>query len=261
MPVFNCAQFLDHAIESILTQTFPDFEFIIINDGSTDDSEKIILKYADARIKYLKNTSNQGLVFSLNRGIDLASGEFIARMDGDDISTPDRFDKQLNYLRAHPEVKLLCTTILLIDESGNSQGVWKDDFDKITPGAIRSFLPINNCIAHPSIITPRFILNKYRYRPEQSQSEDYDLWLRMAAAGEPIHKLKEPKLLHRLVSGSFTRSRQSDVFKKLAITKRRFVQYEWRNGIRNSFVIKTFFFSYIDGIKSTIKRIKRRLKK
>lgn len=257
MPVFNCAQFLDLAIESILSQTFTDFEFIIINDGSTDDTEKVIQKYSDPRIRYVRNASNQGLVYSLNKGIDLARGEFVARMDGDDISTPDRFELQTEYLRLHPDVTLLSTTVLLIDESGKPSGVWQHDSAKISAGEIRSFLPFNNCIAHPSIMAPRFVLNRYRYRPEQSQSEDYDLWLRMAAEGELIHKLKEPKVLHRLVSGSYTRSRQSNVFDKLAITKWRFVEYEWRKGVRNSFVIKTACLSVVDRIKSRIKTMKR----
>jgi len=93
MPVFNGEKYLSLAIESILEQTFTDFEFIIINDGSTDDSEKIILSYQDRRIRYIKNKENLNIGRTLNKGIDLAKGKYIARMDCDDISLPNRFER------------------------------------------------------------------------------------------------------------------------------------------------------------------------
>src|SRR5215212_8979259 len=98
LPVYNGEKFLGQAIESILGQSFPDFELIIVNDGSGDNSENIILSYTDKRVVYLKNQENSGLVSSLNRGVSVAKGKYIARMDADDISLPDRFKLQKDFL-------------------------------------------------------------------------------------------------------------------------------------------------------------------
>ncbi|MEO6131032.1 MAG: glycosyltransferase family 2 protein, partial [Saprospiraceae bacterium] len=104
MPVYNTSKYLHESIHSILHQSFTDFEFIIINDGSTDTSEEIILSYTDSRISYLKNDINKGYVYSLNRGLRQANGKYIARMDSDDISMPDRLLHQFNYMEGHPDV-------------------------------------------------------------------------------------------------------------------------------------------------------------
>ena len=101
MPFYNAAPYLEEAVQSMLDQTFSDFELILINDGSTDNSEQVIQVFKDPRIKYILNKENQGLVYSLNKGLDESQGDFIARMDGDDISLPDRLQKQLHYLRKH----------------------------------------------------------------------------------------------------------------------------------------------------------------
>ena len=103
MSVYNGAKFLDEAIDSILTQTFTDFEFIVIDDASSDDSLHIINSYKDARIIVLQNTKNIGLTKSLNLGIAKAKGKYIARMDADDISMPKRLEKQFDFMEEHPE--------------------------------------------------------------------------------------------------------------------------------------------------------------
>jgi len=103
MPVYNGDRFLKEAIDSILNQTFTNFEFIIVDDGSTDQSAEIIKSYTDPRIRYYKNKVNLGISKSLNVGIDLAEADFIARMDSDDICYPDRLQKQYNFIKAHPD--------------------------------------------------------------------------------------------------------------------------------------------------------------
>src|SRR5690349_21132656 len=109
MPVYNSAKFLRLAVESILDQTFKDFEFLIINDGSTDESEAILLEHAarDPRIVYIKNETNIGLIASLNKALSLAKGKYIARMDGDDVSLPERLAKQVSYLEENNTVAVL----------------------------------------------------------------------------------------------------------------------------------------------------------
>jgi glycosyltransferase involved in cell wall biosynthesis len=118
MSVYNGEKYLRQAIESILQQTYTDFEFIIIDDGSTDSSREIIQSYDDKRIRLVINEQNIGLTKSLNKGIRLAKGEFIARMDADDISLPQRFEKQVAYLDSHPEVGVLGTYANIIDHRG-----------------------------------------------------------------------------------------------------------------------------------------------
>src|SRR4051812_24164992 len=94
LPVYNCREYLHEAIISLLSQTFTDFELLILNDGSTDDTEKVIQSFSDNRVVYIKNESNKGLIYTLNKGVTLAKGKYIARMDADDISLPKRLQKQ-----------------------------------------------------------------------------------------------------------------------------------------------------------------------
>jgi glycosyltransferase involved in cell wall biosynthesis len=261
MPFFNAAPYLAEAVQSMLDQTFRDFELILINDGSTDESDKIIQTFHDQRIKYICNKGNMGLVYSLNKGLDAAQGVFIARMDGDDISMPDRLQKQWQYLNAHPEADLVATTVLLINENGQPAGFWKEDRDNIEPDHICEFLPINNCIAHPTIIAKAEIIKSFRYREAQGQAEDYDLWLRWAASGKTIHKLNEVLVKHRILPYSFTRKRQKNVFNKLAGTKFRFTGHELSQGHLNLFIIRTAMFACTDLIKGAGKFIKKNIGK
>ena len=121
MPVYNGSKYLKEAIDSILNQTFTNFELIIINDGSTDNSEDIIFSYQDRRIYYLKNEHNKGICITLNRGLDNARGKYIARMDCDDISMPQRLAKQVNYLERHRDVGALGTDIITFGKGHTDQ--------------------------------------------------------------------------------------------------------------------------------------------
>lgn len=204
MPVYNGERYLREAIESILNQTFPDFEFLIINDGSTDHSVEIIASYNDPRIKLIHNETNIGLISTLNRGIDLANGEYIARMDCDDVSLPERLEKQVAYLDENLTCAVIATNVIFLDEQGISRGIWEDDAKTNIYEEIRSFLPKANCIAHPSIMIREETLKIYRYNPLQYASEDYDLWLRLCADGKRIEKITEPLLKYRIHPLSIT---------------------------------------------------------
>jgi glycosyltransferase involved in cell wall biosynthesis len=256
MPVYNTASFLGEAIESILDQTFRDLEFIIINDGSSDGSDEVIRHYHDNRIKYVINERNKGLVYTLNRGLDMATGQYIARMDGDDVSLPDRIQLQLNYLQLHPDVDVLATRVKLMDENGDAMPDWADESKMVSEEDIFAFLPINNCIAHPSIMTKSSVLKTFRYKDAQKESEDYDLWLRLAAAGKHIHKLEQPLVKHRIRATSFTRNRQQNIFLKLSATKYRFAKAEISRGNINPFVIKTLGYAGVDRAKAFFKSMK-----
>lgn len=261
LPAYNCAPYLRAAIDSILQQTFTHFECIIINDGSIDNTETIILSYTDQRIVYVKNDANNGLIYSLNRGLATAKGKYIARMDGDDIALPTRLQKQYNYLQSNQQVDVLATQVSLIDENDQDIGFWHEDIKHSTVYSIRNYLPVNNCIAHPTIMARKEILLRYMYKQNQKLSEDYDLWLRVAGDGVAIDKLPEPLLLHRILKTSFTRTQKVNVFFKLANVKMIFVKDSLAAGKLNTFIFRVLIYSILDRIKGTGKNIKQSLKR
>ena len=167
MPVYNAGKYLADAVESILGQTFADFEFLILDDGSTDDSLEILRRYADRdpRIR-LTSRPNKGLVASLNELIDQSRGEFIARMDGDDISLPERFQKQVDYLRAHPGCLLVGSRVRLIDPEGDPLCDWctLQDHEAIDASYLRG--QRDTLVSHPVIMMRRdAVLAIGKYRP------------------------------------------------------------------------------------------------
>lgn len=175
MSVYNEEKYLREAIDSILNQTFENFEFLIINDGSTDFSRDIILSYDDPRIRLLDNEKNMGLTRSLNKGLTLAKGEYIARMDADDISTPDRLEKQITYMDTHPEKALLGGSAIVIDSKGNTMTRWHHPAE---PELLRWLLLFDNPFIHSAAMLRSTVLQKNRlnYDYTLSHAQDYDLW-------------------------------------------------------------------------------------
>jgi glycosyltransferase involved in cell wall biosynthesis len=183
MPAFNAATFLDEAVQSILDQTFRDFEFIIVDDGSTDDTARILQKYtyADDRVKVYRQ-ENQGMIAALNRGCRMAQGQFIARMDADDISLPHRLERQLEFLKGHPEIGIVGTRASKIDEEGSIIGEWHLPSN---PKVLKWTLFFRVCVIHPTVLMRREILAKSNfYRSEAIYADDWDLWLRASAIAE-----------------------------------------------------------------------------
>jgi glycosyltransferase involved in cell wall biosynthesis len=175
MPVFNAEKYLREAIESILYQTFADFEFIIINDGSTDGSKDIILSYSDSRIKYVENESNLGVVKTANRGIDLCCGKYMFRMDADDISSPLRLEKQYRFMERHPEIGVCGSWARVIDKNG---GITGKIIQQTRPEFIRIHLLFSVPLMQPSCCIRTSILKENPYRKEPV-TEDYELWCRL----------------------------------------------------------------------------------
>ena len=176
MPAYNAEKYIKEAIDSILNQTFTDFEFIIIDDCSTDSTAEIIKSYSDERIKYYKNEQNLGVARTLNRGLDLATGEYIARMDSDDISLPKRFEEQIKFMDKHKDIAVLGTGIEIF---GSLRG--KRIFSR-TSKELKVDLLFGCCLAHPSVMlrAKYFGKNKLHYNPEFSKMEDFDLWERIS---------------------------------------------------------------------------------
>lgn len=201
MPVYNGGQYLSEAIDSILNQTFCDFEFLIIDDGSTDNSVNIIKTYSDPRIRLIYNKRNQGVVKSLNKGIMLSKGKFIARMDSDDISLPGRFSQQLNYFKANQDVGICGTWIKTIgDIKGN---IWRYP---TTPNDIQCWLLFHSVLAHPSVMMCREILerNHLLYDSSFIHAEDFQLWQR-ASQVTKLGNLDKVLLLYRISKYSVSR--------------------------------------------------------
>ncbi len=198
MPVYNAEKFLKEAIESILNQTFSDFEFLIIDDGSVDNSAKIIRSYSDSRIRYIQNEKNQGISFTLNKGIELASSEYIARMDADDISYPARLEKQYQYFRDNPDCTLVSSWIRGINAAGEAGYV-----DKLNPAFYFYNLIFTCWIYHPTVMYKREIVKKVgMYR--SMYSEDFDLWWRISR-NYPFYTLPEVLLDYRATETSLWR--------------------------------------------------------
>jgi len=247
MSVFNGAAYLRDAIDSILTQSLTDFEFLIINDGSTDSSASIINTYSDPRITLINNDKNLGLISSLNIGITHSRGEFVARMDCDDISLPGRLSKQTEYLETHPTCTMVAVKCYFIDAVGKECGFWNDDCNFTSYDEIVQRLPRANCIAHPGVMIRRQTLFNYGYDPRQANSEDYDLWLRLIADGHRIDKLDEYLLKYRLSPLSVTSiSNKHNPDLKNVRTKSRFVFDRLMSGRVNPFVARVFLNIFKD---------------
>lgn len=173
MSVYNGTPYLPEAVESILNQTYKNFEFIIVDDASIDNSWKYLKGRQDKRIKLIKNTKNLGLAESLNKGLKFATGDYIARMDADDISYSDRFTQQLRFLEKNKSISICGTWVDLINAKGKIIGNKKyptknNELEK----ALRWYQPL----VHPTMMARAIFFRKLSgYRPEYDFAEDYDL--------------------------------------------------------------------------------------
>lgn len=185
MPVYNGDNYLEETLKSVLAQSFTDFEFVVIDDGSKDNTWKILSEYAnkDRRIKLFQNQVNIGLIKSLNKGLKLAKGEYIARQDADDISFAKRFERQVEVLDEQKNVALVSCDIEIIDSKKNTLGYIQRSCQ---PTLVTWHLIFYNKIAgHSQVMFRRQqVLNLGGYSGVNQYSEDYELWSRLAAVGE-----------------------------------------------------------------------------
>ncbi|MCU7551294.1 glycosyltransferase [Chitinophagaceae bacterium LB-8] len=218
MPVYNAEKHLKEAIESILNQTFTDFEFVIINDGSTDQSKEIIISYSsDPRIKYYENDQNIGLIKTLNKGIEIANGEYIARMDADDISFPERLKKQVAYLDKYAEVSIVGTWFLFSDSKEEVK--YPNDHE-----SIKVKLLTGNALGHPTVLMRKSDIQRLelRYCVDYPEAEDYHLWTNAVMKGLKMANLPEVLLNYRIHNHQVSNVRAS---KQNEITKRVILEY------------------------------------
>jgi len=216
MPVYNTERYLKYALASVLAQTFTDYEFIILDDGSTDSSVHIIQEYAenDERIRFFP-LEHRGYVSLLRRGLNHCRGEFVARMDSDDISMPDRFEKQVNFLRANSDVVAVGSQITIIDPYGSR--VEKPVHKLCHPEIEKELLDgVGWALVHPAVLMRRDALMKVGgYREDLMVSEDLDLFLRLAEVGK-LANLPDVLLQYRqhLQSVNYTKYEQQKAVKR-----------------------------------------------
>lgn len=193
MPVFNAECYLKQAIESILNQDLTDFEFIIINDGSTDNSGDIIQSFNDKRIIYLENIGNKGIVYSLNFCVKKSKGKYIARMDADDISKPNRLKKQYEYLESNPHT-VLCGSFASVI---NAKGEITDEIILPTKDIdIKVNQLFCNSFVHPSIMAKSSIFKRFNYSEDFLYVEDYFLFTTISLK-YPVANIDEPLIYYR----------------------------------------------------------------
>jgi glycosyltransferase involved in cell wall biosynthesis len=192
LPVYNAGLYVKEAIDSIINQSFKDFELLIFNDGSTDNSLEIIHKFEDSRIRIVNYEKNIGLIQLLNNAFSEAKGEYIARMDADDISFPKRFEKQVAFLDQHPDHGVVGTQMEFI---GSEEIIKKPCQDE----EIRWWIFKGSPLAHPSVMIRKLILEQHQlnFKKEAYVVEDFDLWWRMAFHTK-LANLKSVELKYRL---------------------------------------------------------------
>lgn len=223
MPVYNGERYLRESIESILNQTFTDFEFLIINDGSTDNSKEIILSYNDPRIRYVENEKNISLNPTLNKGLQLSTSKYIARMDCDDISLPERLEKQVGFMESNPNIGICGTYLKTIGKNQNNK--WS--LPKNHNGICCELL-FTSPIYHPTAMFRNDIIKQFNlyYHPDFFFAEDYELWSRCSEYTY-LANLPEILLLYRVHSSGV-----SKVFKQEYL--------ESANKVRKSILLKIY---------------------
>jgi glycosyl transferase family 2 len=213
LPVYNCAQYVGQAIESMLAQTWPDFEFIVIDDGSTDRTPQVLQRYRDPRIRLVTQT-NRGLAATLNRGIELSRGRYIARQDADDFSLAERLAKQVSHLDAHPSCALVGTWAEIRREDALTGRQHRHPTDN---ASLQYELLLNNPFVHSSVMIRKAALDRvggYTTDPARQPPEDYELWSRIARDYE-VSNLPEVLHVYREIHGSMSRDGAAPFLKLL----------------------------------------------
>lgn len=211
LPVYNGERYLREAIDSILCQTFHDFDLLIINDGSIDLTDEIIKSYSDERIKYISNESNIGLISTLNKGIELITGKYIVRMDADDISLPKRLEKQLEFMNSNPDIAVSGTSI----EMFNNEGKMRNIIVNSNPKVLKTELFFESPLMHPTVIIRKSILEESGlcYNIIHSTVEDYGLWINIASKYK-ISNIPEVQLKYRYNELGISRVAERDKSKR-----------------------------------------------
>ncbi len=259
LPAYNGSRYIRETINSILAQTYSNFELIIVDDCSTDDTADIVASFTDKRIVYSRNEQNKRIVYTLNRAIDMSKGEYCARIDADDIALPTRLEEQLGYFLHHPEYSMIDTVQDCINEDGKRIDRYNSNI--IEEAAIVQAMPRTNCLGHPSVMIKAEVLKRYRYR--NIVYEDYDLWLRMLNDGHRIYKMAKPLTLFRVHNFSLTGVAHvsNKHFVNIVVTKWFYYRNLSLGDKFKLFNIKVLLWMFVDYATARYKSLKSMLKK
>jgi glycosyltransferase involved in cell wall biosynthesis len=181
MPVYNRAHTIRESLDSVLAQTFKDFELLLIDDGSTDDSAAIIESYDDPRIRLLRHEQNQGIPKTRNEGLREAAGEYLALLDSDDLAHPRRLEKQVRVLDENPRLAAVGSWLKTIDESGRPKGIL---LRPVGARRIHARIPFTSCFKNPAMTARTALMREYGYREQFVYCQDIDMWARMSVDHE-----------------------------------------------------------------------------
>jgi glycosyltransferase involved in cell wall biosynthesis len=192
LPVYNCKEYIKDSVQSILRQTYKNFELIIVDDGSEDGTLDILNSFNDKRIRFYKNKYNRGLIYSLNKALNKSKGRFIARMDADDICEISRFQKQINYFDKNKEISIVGSAVTLID---NNNLVSRKYLYPLNDNLIRWSMFFSCSVCHPTVMIRSHVFKKINgYSFKAKFAEDYNLWFRLIKKKYKFSNLKESLL-------------------------------------------------------------------
>ncbi len=217
MPVYNSELYLKDAIDSILNQTFKNFELLIVNDGSSDSSDKIIRSFDDSRINYINNQVNKGIVAALNEGLNLSRGKFIARMDADDIADSERLAKQYEFLVENPDYKLCGTNAIAINNKGEENRRIKRPHSSEKIKVLQLF---RNAFIHPTIMADAEVMKSFGYAKDYEYAEDYLLFSQITM-NHKVTNLDYSGIKYRLHSESISAKKLDE----MAISEMKTMKY------------------------------------
>lgn len=216
LPVYNCEKFVSDAVQSVLNQTFSDFELLIIDDCSTDATVSIIQSFSDERINLIIKEKNSGYTDSLNYAISIAKGNYIARMDGDDVCLPTRFQKQIEAMESNEDVILCGTAIQIIDSDKILKHPTNHDDIKVK-------LCFSNAFFHPSVMFRKEVFAQFQYDKKFEPAEDYDLWTRLVFKGK-VMNIDEVLLKYRVHQNQISNYKNEVQMNAMAIAQLRMFQ-------------------------------------
>lgn len=217
IPVYNCEKTIQKTIRSVLNQSFHDFEVLVYDDGSTDCTVSLIKGFSDSRIKLFKDGCNKGIAYRLNQLIDLASGYFFVRMDGDDLMFPDRLEKQIRFLQENPEVDVVGSPAIVIDENDHIIGQRGDNISCVWQ---IDDLFMSSRFIHPTVVGKTEWFKRWKYNENLSGCEDMDLWIRSFKDSKFLD-YNEPLLFYR----EYLKIRLKTYFRR----QRLLLNYSWKN--------------------------------
>jgi len=254
LPVYNGEKFIAEAIQSVLDQTFRDFELIIIDDGSTDNTAALIKNFFDSRIIYIHQNKRPGLVKLLNIGLSIAKGKYIARIDADDVWIDhDKLKKQVDFLNKNEKCSIVGTGAIVVDETG------KENYRFLNPvsdGEIRNKILLRNCFVHSSVMMRKSAVDLVGGYQEGSYSEDYHLWLKIGLIAG-FANLPEYAVKYRVTSSGLSTINNLKILKNdIALVKEYKNQYPGRRKALFLAHLKLWFYGYFGFLGKIYLKIK-----